>query len=67
MVEIKPKAQTLPPKQGKRKSKTYVESVLTYAKNQSKWEAADEYAKSRGWLFEVWTEDTLKNMGIKIL
>jgi len=67
IVEIKPKAQTIPPKTPKRKTKSYVESVLTYAKNQSKWEAASSYAKSNGWLFEVWTEDTLKSMGIKII
>jgi hypothetical protein len=40
---------------------------MTYAKNQSKWKAADELCKDRGWIFEVWTEETLKNLGIKLL
>ena len=35
--------------------------------NTSKWEYANEYAKDRGWGFEIWTEDTLKAMGIKII
>ena len=40
---------------------------MTYAKNTSKWEAANQYAADRGWKFEVWTENTLKRLGIKIL
>jgi hypothetical protein len=40
---------------------------MTYAKNISKWEAANAYALDRGWKFEVWTEETLKGLGIKIL
>ena len=30
----------------------------------NKWEAATSYAKDRGWKFEIWTENTLRNMGI---
>jgi hypothetical protein len=40
---------------------------MTYAKNISKWEAAKEFAEDRGWSFEVWNEDFLKSLGIKIL
>jgi hypothetical protein len=40
---------------------------LTYIKNQSKWQAAEQFAAARGWKFVIWTEDTLKAMGIKIL
>ena len=67
LVEIKPKKETTPPKKPKRKSKKYLKEVLTYVKNQNKWEAASEYADSKGWKFQVWTEDTLKNLGIKLL
>ena len=67
IVEIKPKKETLPPKQPKRKTKKFLNEVITFSKNQDKWEAADQYAKHKGWKFQVWTEETLKNLGIKVL
>lgn len=67
LIEIKPKSQTIPPIQPRRKTRKYIIEVMTYAKNISKWEAADEYAKSQGWIFQVWTEISLKNLGIRIL
>ena len=66
LVEIKPKRETVPPK-GKRKTKRYIKEVTTYIKNTSKWEAATQYANHKGWKFQVWTEDTLANLGIKLL
>jgi len=41
--------------------------VMSYIKNTSKWETAEAYCADRGWEFVIWTEDTLKNLGIKIL
>ena len=67
LVEIKPKKETVAPKEPSRKTKRYIREVMTYAKNTSKWTAADQYAKHKGWKFQVWTEDTLKNLGIKLL
>jgi len=67
MIEIKPKKQTQPPKTPKRKTRRYIKESLTFVKNQSKWKAASEFALDRGWTFEVWTEDTLKQLGIKII
>jgi len=67
LIEIKPKCQTVPPVQPKRKTRKYVTEVMTYAKNISKWEAADRYAKAQGWIFQVWHEETLKNLGIRLL
>ena len=67
MVEIKPKKQTVAPKNPKRKTKKYINEVMTYIKNTSKWEAANQYADHKGWKFQVWTEETLKNLGIKLL
>ena len=67
LVEIKPKKETLPPKQPKRKTKKFLNEVITFSKNQAKWEAADQYARHKGWKFQVWTEETLKNLGIKVL
>ena len=67
LIEIKPKNQTIPPKKRSRKTKKYINEVVTYAKNQDKWEAATQFAEHKGWKFQVWTEETLKNLGIKIL
>lgn len=67
LVEIKPKKETIEPKRPARQTKKYVNEVMTYVKNQSKWEAAEEYCMQRGWKFVVWTEDTLKSLGIKLL
>tara|TARA_B100001059_G_scaffold158753_1_gene158370 strand:+ start:326 stop:772 length:447 start_codon:yes stop_codon:yes gene_type:complete len=67
LIEIKPKKETQLPKKKSRKTKRYINEMLTYAKNQDKWEAADTFAKHNGWKFQVWTEETLKNLGIKVL
>ena len=56
MVEVKPYKQTLPPKKGKKKKQTYINEVMTYAKNTSKWEMAEEYCAKRGWTFLKITE-----------
>lgn len=61
LVEIKPKAQTLPP-QGTKKTKRFLAEAKTYMVNQAKWEAATKYAKDRNWEFMVLTEYEL---GIK--
>jgi hypothetical protein len=67
LIEIKPKCQTVPPKEPSRQTRRYITEVLAYVKNQSKWDAADAYAKSRGWTFNVWTEETLRSLGIRLL
>jgi hypothetical protein len=67
IIEIKPKSQTTPPKSPARRTRKYISEAMTYAKNQSKWMAATEFAKDNGITFQVWTEDTLKGLGIKIL
>ncbi len=67
LVEIKPKKQTVPPKNPKRKTKKYLNEVTTYIKNTSKWNAAQQFAHAKGWKFQIWTEETLKNLGVKLL
>lgn len=68
MVEIKPKAQTTPPDPSKattdkgKKSRRYLNEVMTYGVNQAKWQAAEEYCSQKGWHFVVMTED---HLGIK--
>jgi hypothetical protein len=64
LVEIKPDKQTKPPK-GKKRTKRFISESLEYVKNQCKWTAANEYCLDRGWHFQIWTENTLKNMGMK--
>lgn len=66
LIEIKPKKDTLKPRKSKN-AKKYLSESLTYIKNQSKWTAANNFANKMGWKFEIWTEDTLKSLGIKIL
>jgi len=61
IIEIKPYKQTMPPKKPKRQTKGYIYEVYEYAKNQSKWEAAKEYCKDRGFSFKVLTEKELFN------
>ena len=67
LIEIKPKIQTKKPDRTRRKTKKFLKEAITYIKNESKWKAADEYAEDRGWKFHIWTEDTLKKLGIKLL
>lgn len=59
IVEIKPFSQTQPPKQGRKKPQTFLEEQMTWEVNKAKWEAADEYARQRGWTFRVITEKSI--------
>jgi len=63
LIEIKPAKETEPPT-GERRTKRYINEGLTYIKNMNKWEAANSFCKDRGWEFQVWTEDTLIEMGL---
>ena len=62
MIEIKPEHQKIGPKKQKRKTQRYIKEVVTYAVNQAKWEAAEDYCADRRWEFKVLTENDL---GIK--
>ena len=59
LVEIKPEAQTLPPKKGKRSTTKHLNEMATYSVNQSKWKAADEFCRKNGLEFIVLTEKHL--------
>lgn len=61
VVEIKPYAQTLPPTitEGKKKSRKYVNEVMTWGVNSAKWKAAREFCRDRGYIFEIITEKEL--------
>jgi hypothetical protein len=60
LIEVKPYAQTLPPKVSKgRKKQTIINETMTYLVNQAKWKAAEEYCRKKGWHFKVVTEKEL--------
>ena len=60
IAEVKPLRQTKEPKIQKRKTKKYINEVMTYAVNQAKFKAATEFCKDHGWEFMVVTEKELK-------
>ena len=62
VIEVKPKKQTKEPKKPSRTTKRYISEVKTYAVNQAKWKAADEWCKDRMIEFKIITED---HLGIK--
>lgn len=59
LVEIKPYKQLSPPKEPKKRTKSYLSEVMEYAKNQSKWEYAREWCKDRQYGFKILTENEL--------
>ena len=61
VIEIKPAKQVKEPKMQKRRTKKYVSEVFTYATNQAKWQAAEDFCKDRKWKFQILTE---KELGI---
>jgi hypothetical protein len=66
-IEVKPKKYTVPPEKPKKATKRYIKESLEFVKNQCKWKAANKLAMTRNATFMVWTEDTLKSMGIKLI
>lgn len=64
LVEIKSKGETSPPKQPKKQTNkammNYQKALITFHINQSKWEAAREFAKNNNMKFIILTEDELK-------
>ena len=59
VIEVKPKRQLSPPKKPQRQTKRYLNEVVTYAINQEKFRAAEEYCKDRKFNFRILTEDHL--------
>ena len=60
VLEVKPEYQTKEPVR-KKKTQKFINEYVTYTINQSKWKAATEFCKDRGWEFRILTE---KNLGI---
>jgi hypothetical protein len=59
LLEVKPAAQTQPPKSAKRKTKRFITEVMTYGVNQAKWDAASKFCNHKGWEFKLITEQEL--------
>lgn len=67
LIEIKPEKQTQQPEKTKGKKRaTFLTESLAWIKNKSKWKYAVKYAEKNNMKFEVWTEKTLKKLGIPI-
>ena len=64
VVEVKPAIQIQRPKNPGRQTSKYLREVATYAVNRSKWNKAKKFCKRNVMIFEVWTENHLKAMGI---
>lgn len=62
VVEVKPEKQTKPPKPRKRTTKSFIYESKTYAVNQAKWRAAEEWCKDRRLEFKIITE---RHLGVK--
>tara|TARA_Y100001973_G_C5181174_1_gene324994 strand:- start:1043 stop:1492 length:450 start_codon:yes stop_codon:yes gene_type:complete len=61
IIEVKPKKQVKgPAKNPKRRTRTWLNEVYTFATNQAKWKAASEYCEDRGMNFRLITEKELK-------
>ena len=59
LVEVKPFKQCQEPEKRSKLTKKYLTEVYNWGINQAKWNAATEFARSRGWKFIVITEKTL--------
>lgn len=59
MIEVKPYAQTMPPKAPKRRTKRFLAEVMTWGTNEAKWASARLYCEQRGWEFMLMTEKDL--------
>lgn len=68
LVEIKPEKYTIPPvKPKERASRKYLKEVIEWQKNTAKWISAKKWSEDRGYKFQVWTQHTIKRLGIKII
>jgi len=59
IVEIKPLKQTIEPTKQAKKTKRYINEVMTWGINSSKWKAAQNYCLERSWKFLILTEKEL--------
>ncbi len=60
LIEIKPKRQTLPPKENPKHRRRYLKEVKTWGINSAKFAAAEQFCKSKGWEWRIITDDVFK-------
>ena len=60
LIEIKPKRQTLPPKENPKHRRRYLKEVKTWGINSAKFAAAEQFCKSKGWEWRILTDDVFK-------
>jgi hypothetical protein len=59
IIEVKPMKETMDPQQiitEGMSERTKTDIIETYVKNRDKWDAAEQFCKSKGWNFKVLTE-----------
>ena len=59
IIEVKPKVQCKPPKEPKRRTRRWMNEVVTYSVNDAKWRYATEWCKDNDMEFNILTEDPL--------
>lgn len=59
LVEVKPFAQTQPPKPPKKKTKRAIQEAITYDTNLRKWDAARKFCARQNMEFVILTENQL--------
>ena len=59
IIEIKPDAQTKPPKRKSQKARTFITEVKTWNVNSAKWRAARQYCAHKNMQFIILTEKHL--------
>lgn len=59
LIEVKPLAQTKPPKVSNQVTRKYLNEVATWGVNSAKWQMAESYCKERNWTFIKITEKEL--------
>jgi len=60
LIEIKPSRQCKVTKESTNKSnKTFVKEMKNWVINNSKWKAAEDFAKKQNWEFKIITEENL--------
>ena len=60
LIEIKPKRQTLPPKENPKHRRRYLKEVKTWGINSAKFAAAEQYSRTKGWEWRIITDDVFK-------
>ena len=60
LIEIKPKRQTLPPKENPKHRRRYLKEVKTLCINSAKFAAAEQFCRTKGWEWRIITDDVFK-------